>query len=115
MVVECRRYPIGVMGIVTVELLTAAKVCITQLLHVGEVERGEDVCCWLDLVPGAVVSVHEDHDIWKLVVVIDDESQICHGFTTFVRRREVGCCRVVCDILVYLPTMKQVVSRLSCL
>lgn len=62
----------------------AAEVLIASFADGGEVEvvdLGGGVCA---LVPGVVVAVAEDDDVGEVVVVVDDEGEVAHGFVAFV-------------------------------
>jgi hypothetical protein len=37
--------------------------------------------------PTPKMSVQENHNFWQVVVIIDEECQVCHSFTTFVEWR----------------------------
>lgn len=68
----------------------AAEVLIASFADGGEVEvvdLGGGVCA---LVPGVVVAVAEDDDVGEVVVVVDDEGEVAHGFVAFVHRDGEG-------------------------
>lgn len=49
-------------------------------------EEGEPVVGGVVVVPLVARGVHEDHCVWEVLVVVDDEGQVDHDFAAFVGR-----------------------------
>lgn len=85
----------GAVMIFTAVIQSTAKALIPPSAHGSEVEVIDFRSCVCVLVPGFLVAVAEGNDFGEVVVVVDDEGEVAHGFVAFVLIRRFRSCQRV--------------------